>query len=109
MMTTDAGVALLPPPESQIVTRSSARPVEMPRTVMMLRSDPLPREPVMTSDFVAGPVGVTDALGDETADQPAPLRARTVTVYEAPLRRPLIVHVVDVVMHERPPGVAVAW
>ena len=75
-----AGVAVRPPIDSQRVTRAPARPVEVPLTRMRLRSSPDPREPVMASDFVTGAVGVTDALGDEAADQPAPVSAFTDTV-----------------------------
>jgi hypothetical protein len=52
--------------------------------------------------------GTTGALGDDTVPAPPLLTATTVNVYGTPLLRPLIVQDVPNVVHERPPGTAVA-
>jgi hypothetical protein len=52
--------------------------------------------------------GVTDTGGLDAGPAPIELLATTVTVYAVPLVSPLIVHVVVAVVHDAPPGEALA-
>ena len=60
---------------------------------------------------VAPGPGTTASLAAECGPQPAPLRARTVTVYEVPFDSPVMVQPRPgtAATQERPPGVALAW
>ena len=103
-----AGTARLLPTVHRIVMRFASIPMVAPFTRMTLRSAPVPRVPVIMIDRARSPDGVTSLLGADAVDQPAPVSARTVTVYPTPLVSPSIVHDIVVVTQLRPPGLAVA-
>ena len=62
----------------------------------------------VTGSGVVGWAGVKGELGAEGAEVPWALVAVTVTVKLVPLVRPAIVHELVVLVHDAPPGAAVA-
>ena len=82
----------------------NSTPMQKPVVVPLTAIRPPSRDPVIVIDGRTGAAGVTAFDGAEAADQPAPVRARTVKVYAVPLVRPATVQDSDAVRQVRPPG-----